>query len=328
MLHQRLISIVVPIYNEALVLEELHQRLTKVTSEHFSNLEIEFIFVDDGSADDSLNVLNRLGKNDKRIAILELRANYGQTAALQAGLSHARGDVVISMDGDLQHFPEDIPKLIQSMEKNNFDVVCGWREFREEGIIRRWPSLVANYFLRTISGLNIHDMGTTFRAYRREILDDIVLMGEGHRFVPIFAKVAGARVGETSIQNIERPVGKSNYGIGRALNVFLDLFFLYFFVKCLDRPIRIFGKISLICFTFAIAITISLAYIWIATGRPVVRDHSGFFTIAVMLYLSSAVFIMVGILAELMARIYFSSGKKQPYKIRQISSPGSKRIQL
>src|SRR5690606_22898492 len=146
---------------------------------------------------------------DERLRVVELRRNYGQTAALQAGLDEARGEIIITMDADLQHFPEDIPAVLERIEAG-CDVVCGWRKKRREGKIRRWPSAAANWMIRRISGLDIHDIGTTFRAYRREIVEDISLLGENHRFVPVFANIAGARIEELVIENIERPEGKSN----------------------------------------------------------------------------------------------------------------------
>lgn len=313
-----LISIVAPVYNEAAVLGELIHRLIAVSQQLASKYYFEFVLVDDGSRDQSLAVAQKLMQFDKRIRVVELRSNYGQTAALQAGLNEAKGEIIISMDADLQHFPEDIPAMLKELELGGFDVVCGWRKQRQEGAIRRWPSKVANYLLRRISGLQIHDIGTTFRVYRSDILKDIVLLGENHRFVPIFAKAVGARVGEMPVKNIERPQGKSNYGLGRTLNVFLDLFFLYFFVKYLDRPMRIFGKLAILCFAIATMVAFALIGVWFDTGRAVVREHSGIFSVAIMLYLASAIFIMTGILAEMMSRIYFSGQKTLPFKIRRI----------
>ena len=313
-----LISIVAPVYNEAAVLDELIHRLVAISQQLASEYNFEFVLVDDGSRDQSLAVAKQLILVDKRIRVVELRGNYGQTAALQAGLNEAKGDIIISMDADLQHFPEDIPAMLKELSQGGLNVVCGWRKQRKEGVFRRWPSKAANYLLRRISGLKIHDIGTTFRAYRSDILKDIVILGENHRFIPIFAKKVGARVGEIPVQNIERPQGKSNYGLGRTLNVFLDLFFLYYIVKYLDRPMRIFGKLAILCFAIATMVAFALIGVWLDTGRAVVREHSGIFSITIMLYLASVIFIMTGILAEMISRIYFSGQKTLPFKIRRI----------
>ena len=313
-----LVSIVVPVYNEDDALTDLLKRLQTVTDELAGNYVYEFVFIDDGSQDNSLQLAKDLAEQEKRLRVVELRGNYGQTAALQAGFDEARGEIVISMDADLQHFPEDIPMFMERIEAG-VDVVCGWRHDRQEGIIRRWPSKVANWLIRKISGLTINDVGTTFRAYKKDILDDIILLGENHRFVPVFAKVVGARIEEVPIQNIERPHGESNYGISRTLNVFMDLFFLYFYTRYLDRPIRIFGKIAMFLFFFAALITLYLFFLWVTTGIPVVREHSGLFVVGVILYLASIQLLIGGIVSELMARLYFSEGGgRKAYKVRKI----------
>lgn len=319
---RRLVSIVAPVYNEQTTLPELTQRLKTVAQQLADKYDFEFIYVDDGSRDDSLKIAIGLMDSELRLRVVELRGNYGQTAALQAGLDNARGEIVISMDADLQHFPEDIPAFLEKIDQG-YDVVCGWRHNRREGIVRRWPSRVANYLLRRISRVAVHDIGTTFRAYRVEIIRDFILLGENHRFVPIFAKMAGAKIEEVPIENIERPHGESSYGLGRTLNVFLDLFFLYFFVRYLDRPIRIFGKIALAAFVVAIIITVVLSLVWLETGRAVVREHSGYFTVAIMLYLSAVQFILAGILAEVLSRIYFSGSNKASFKIRRVWQVGA-----
>ena len=311
------ISIVAPVYNEEASLSPLLQRLQIVSSGLEHRYDFEFIFIDDGSQDSSLNVAKELCKSEPRLRVVELRRNYGQTAALQAGLDAAGGEIIISMDADLQHFPENIPSFLEKIEQG-CDVVCGWRHQRQEGLTRQWPSRVANLLIRKISGLTIHDIGTTFRAYRREIVKDILLLGEHHRFVPVFASVAGARIDEVPIDNIVRPHGASSYGIGRTLNVFIDLFFLVFFTKYLDRPIRIFGKLAIISFGIGSVISLYLSYVWISTGLAVVREHSGLFTIGIIFYLASVQFITSGVVAELLSRMYFGGPDRSSYKIRNV----------
>jgi glycosyltransferase involved in cell wall biosynthesis len=314
-----LVSVAIPVYNEQKVLPELVERLVKVADAAADRYRFEFVFVDDGSKDESLAVARELVKKEPRLRVIELRRNYGQTAALQAGLDETGGEILITMDADLQHFPEDIPTFLDRIEAG-CDVVCGWRKKRREGVIRRWPSRAANWMIRRISGLDIHDIGTTFRAYRREIVEDISLLGENHRFVPVFANIAGATIEEVVIENIERPEGVSNYGIGRVVNVWLDLFFLYFYVRYLDRPIRAFGGLALLLFAVGGAIVSVLAGIAIAYGTPVVYERTGWVFLTVVLFVTGTQLLMTGILAEVLARIYFAKNRQvqhSPYKIRR-----------
>jgi glycosyltransferase involved in cell wall biosynthesis len=315
------VSIVAPVYNEAGVLNEFMNRLVKAVAPLESRYDFEFIFVDDGSRDGSLKLAKELVRTHERLKTIELRRNYGQTAALQAGIDEAEGAVIITMDADLQHFPEDIPLFLERIE-NGCDVVCGWRHKRREGIIRRWPSKVANMLIRKASGLEIHDIGTTFRAYRREILEDIRLLGENHRFVPVFAKSAGANIEEVKIENVERPSGKSNYGLSRTLNVFLDLFFIYFYSNYFDRPIRVFGKIALLFFAIGGTIVSVLLGMTIRSGTPVVYQRTGWIYLAALLVLTATQLLLTGILAEVIARIYFASSPRHTsYKVRRRWTP-------
>jgi glycosyltransferase involved in cell wall biosynthesis len=319
MTRRPLVSIVAPFYNEERSLEPLLQRLVAVVGALADRYRFEFVLVDDGSRDGSGAVARGLLAGEPRLRIVELRRNYGQTAALQAGLDAADGDVIVSMDADLQHFPEDLPLFLEKIESGS-DVVCGWRHHRQEGVVRRWPSRVANMLIRRASGLTVNDIGTTYRAYRREVIRDVRLLGESHRFVPVFAKVAGARIDEVPIRNIERPHGTSNYGLSRTINVFIDLFFLYFFVRYFDRPIRIFGKIALATFAVAVAITLGLFVLWLTSGEAVVRERSGWFISALILYLASMQFLIAGLTGEVLARLYFSSHDNSAYRIRRVWS--------
>jgi len=312
----QLISIVAPVYNEESVINELLARIKETVSPLENEYDFEFIFVDDGSRDSTLKVAKLLLSSEPRLRLIELRRNYGQTAALQAALDQAKGDIIISMDADLQHFPEEIPQFLEKIEEG-YDVVCGWRYERQEGIIRRWPSRIANMLIRRISRLKIHDIGTTYRAYKAEIIRDVRLLGENHRFVPVFAQMAGAKITEIKIQNIKRPQGKSNYGISRTFDVFLDLFFLYFFTRYFDRPIRIFGKIAIGLTFLGGVIGIVLLAISFTTGVPTVREYSGWFILSLFLFIAGIQMVLIGILAEVLARIYFSSESRTTYKIRQ-----------
>ena len=268
--NKALVSIVAPFYNETASLAKLLDRIVATTDTLSDHYTFEFVMVDDGSQDNSLDIAIQLALREPRLRVVELRRNYGQTAALQAALDAAQGDIIISMDADLQHFPEDIPLFLEKLEAGN-DVVCGWRHQRQEGLAR-----------------------------------------------PIIASVAGAKIDELPIKNIERPHGQSNYGLARTLNVFIDLFFLYFFVRYLDRPIRIFGKIALATFGVGAIIAVALILLWVTTGIPVVREHSGWFTLSAILLLASVQFLLTGILGEMLARLYFSNKEQTLYKVRNV----------
>jgi glycosyltransferase involved in cell wall biosynthesis len=311
------LSIVAPVYNEANLVSDFVKRLTSVTWQLAGRFHVEIVLVDDGSRDNTLAIMKSLAAEHPELRIVELRSNVGQTAALQAGIDAASGDIVVTMDADLQHFPEDIPMLLAKIDEG-WDVVCGWRRDRQEGLDRRVPSLAANWLLRKISGLAVHDIGTTFRAYRGEILRDIRLLGESHRFIPIYAKAVGARITEVPIQNIERPKGTSNYGLMRTFNVLFDLFFLYFYVHFRDRPMRIFGWLTLIFWMVGGAIAAVLMAINLAYGIPVVRDHSGWFMLSIMLLLFGLLFLLSGVTLEMIVRIYFADPSRSQYRLRRI----------
>ena len=248
--------------------------------------------------------------------MIELRRNFGQTAALQAGFSAAKGELIVSMDSDLQHFPEDLPLFLERIEKG-FDLVCGWRFERKEGVLRRWPSRAANRLIRAMSGLTVHDVGTTFRAYRSDLVTQLMLLGEQHRFVPVLASLAGARVTEVRIQNIERPVGQSNYGLGRTINVLLDIVYLYFAQNYFTKPLKAFGKIGLLLAGAGLCISGSLlGYSW-ATGTPTIRERGGWFLLSSLLLLGGLQTLLTGILAEILVRIYYQNAHTQASFVRR-----------
>jgi len=318
---RELVSIVLPVYNEAATLSQLIERLDRVMRTMSGRYTFEFVLVDDGSVDETLDTARHLAAVDDRIKVVALRRNYGQTAALQVGFDHADGDVVISMDADLQHFPEDIPAFLDRIEQG-YDVVCGWRSDRREGLARRWPSKAANWLVRKLTGLTVHDVGTTFRAYRGDVVRQLRLLGEHHRFIPVLAKNLGATITEVEIKNIERPVGNSNYGLSRTLNVLLDIVFLVFYVKYLDRPIRVFGRLALACFGLAAIILAVLGFLTIAYHVAAVRERSGWFLLALVLLVSGVQFLLFGLVSEVVVRMYFYPGQAKPYLVRSISRSG------
>jgi glycosyltransferase involved in cell wall biosynthesis len=318
-----LISVVAPVYNEAAALSELVRRIADTARGLEDRYRFEIVLVDDGSNDGSLEVAKGLLAAEPRLRVVELRRNFGQTAALQAGLDAARGDVLISMDSDLQHFPEDIPLLVAKIEEG-YDLACGWRHERREGIVRRLPSWAANLIIRRVSRLELQDFGTTFRAYRADLIRHMRLLGEQHRFVPALAEMVGARVAEVKIRNIERPFGESSYGLNRTLGVLLDIAFLFFSTRYLARPLRAFGKIALLLSLVGIAIAAWLLGYSFVTGMPTVREHSGWFILATFLLLSALQIFLVGILAEVLVRIYYRLGGSEAYVIRrEWTAPGA-----
>lgn len=310
-----LISIVAPVYNESASLKDFLARLRAVTATVSDQYQWEFVLVDDGSRDNSLSIAGDLIDVEPRLRVIELRRNFGQTAALQAGLSAALGDIVISMDSDLQHFPEDIPLFIAEIEKG-FDLVCGWRHDRKEGAIRRWPSRVANLMIRGVSKIEVHDFGTTFRAYRSDLVKHIQLLGEQHRFVPALAALVGARVTEVKIQNVERPFGESNYGIGRTFSVFLDIIFLYFLTYYFTKPLKAFGKVAMALMAAGVLISaVLVVYSWL-TGIPTVREHGGWFLLSALMLLASVQILLAGLLAEILVRVYYRSSQTDAHIVR------------
>jgi glycosyltransferase involved in cell wall biosynthesis len=313
-----LVSVVLPTYNEAKTLNELIRRLTAVTATLNHRYDWEFILVDDGSRDETLSLAETLARSDRRIKIVALRRNYGQTAALQVGFEHADGAIVISLDADLQHFPEDIPKFLEKLD-DGYDVVCGWRFDRKEGVNRRLPSRAANWIIRRLTGLTIHDIGTTFRAYRGDVVRQLRMLGEHHRFIPVLAKNLGASISEVQISNIARPQGESNYGLSRTFNVILDILFIVFYVKYLDRPMRVFGRLALAAIAAASVIMAALLYMTLAYNIAVVRERSGWFLLALVLYVNGIQFLLFGLVSEVIVRLYFYPGQARPYLVRRIT---------
>src|SRR5262245_37866514 len=313
---REMVSIVAPLYNEAPSLREFFTRLTAVARSLEREFTFEFVLVDDGSTDESLSIAKELLLADPRLRVIELRRNFGQTAALQAGLKAARGSIIVSMDSDLQHFPEDIPRFLSTLSQG-YDLVCGWRHDRQEGIVRRWPSRVANVMIKGVARTPIHDFGTTFRAYRADLVRHMQLLGEQHRFVPAIANQIGARIAEVKIQNIERPHGTSNYGLSRTLNVFLDIVFLYFAQYYFTRPLKAFGKIAIVLAAAGMAIGGTLVGYSLVTGIPTIRERGGWFLLAALLELAALQILLTGLLSEILVRVYYRSSDTPSYVVRR-----------
>ncbi len=315
---KKLISIVAPVYNEEKIIEELILRCLKIMNSLKKKFNFELVLVDDGSKDKSLEILKKYSKKDNRIYAVEFRRNYGQTPALQAGIDYSKGDYILTMDADLQHFPEEIPNFINKLEEG-YDVVCGWRYDRKEGLIRRFSSRISNSIIRSIAGFNIHDYGTTFRIYKSEIIKDINLFGQQHRFIPVLAYISGAKITEIKIENIERPFGVSNYGISKAFNIFLDLIYLLFLVRYLSHPLRFFGKIFFILFGLATAILLTMLTLTYVFDFKVIKiESSRWFLGSIFLYLTSFQILLTGILSEVLSRVYYFSQNKKVYRVRNL----------
>src|SRR5215210_146898 len=241
------LSIVIPIYNEVENIPELHEELQGVLVKLGRPYEI--LYVDDGSKDGSFNLLRKLSEEHPEVVVIQFRRNFGQTAALAAGLEASQGDVVIFMDGDLQNDPAEIPRLVQTMEEGGFDVVSGWRKNRQDAeISRKLPSRMANWLISRVSGVQLHDYGCTLKAYRRDVLKNVRLYGEMHRFIPAYAAWAGATVTEMPVNHRARKYGTSKYGINRTIKVLLDLLTLKFLSSYSTKPIQLFGGLGALCF--------------------------------------------------------------------------------
>jgi glycosyltransferase involved in cell wall biosynthesis len=310
------LSIVVPLFNEEGNVLPLYVKLTQV----LSSLEqpYEIIFVDDGSKDRTLEVLNEIYENDSRVKIIGLRRNFGQTAALKAGFDAACGEIVISMDGDLQHDPEEIPAFIDKLEEG-YDLVSGWRAERQDRwLTRRLPSRIANWMMAKLSGVPLHDFGTTFKAYRREIIQAIPLYGELHRFIPALAGWRGARIAEIPIKNPPRQSGKSNYGLSRTFHVFLDLISTKFLLDYSTRPLHFFGFFGLLAIAGGGLIGLSLAFKKLLLHKEILLQNGPLLFTATLLILAGIQLVSLGLASELLSRTYYESQGKPIYAIRGV----------
>jgi glycosyltransferase involved in cell wall biosynthesis len=313
------LSIVVPIYNEVENIPELHEELQGVLDT--LDRQYEIIYVDDGSKDGSFGLLKQLADRHPEVVVIQFRRNFGQTPALAAGLEASRGDVVIFMDGDLQNDPAEIPRLLQTMDEGDFDVVSWWRKNRQDAeISRKLPSRMANWLISKVSGVELHDYGCTLKAYRRDVLKNVRLYGEMHRFIPAYAAWAGATVTELAVNHRARKYGKSKYGINRTIKVLLDLLTLKFLSSYSTKPIQLFGGLGAVCFLFGILSTVFVLYARLFEDVRVHRNPVAL--IAVFLFLAGLLFITQGLLAELVTRTYFESQGKSTYVIRSILGRG------
>src|SRR5690348_15386606 len=313
-------SIVIPLHNEQENVTDLYDRLKAVMETNGESFEI--VLVDDGSSDDSFSLLRQIAGVDSRVTVVRLRRNFGQTSALAAGFDNARGEYIIAMDGDLQHDPADIPLFLEKVAEG-FDIVSGWRKVRIDNFwLRRFPSRCANWLMAKLSGVDIHDFGTTFKAYRREILQHMRLYGDHHRFIPALASSFGARIAEIPIKNIPRTNGKSNYGLSRTIRVIIDLISIKFLLEYSTRPLQFFGLVGFASTGLGTLIGFFLAFKKLFLGQPIMLQHGPLLFLAVLLILSGIQLLSVGLVGEMVTRTYFESQQKATYAVQEIISRG------
>lgn len=307
------LSIVIPIYYEEANIRPLYQAITTVLDP--TGLTYEIIAVDDGSGDNSFQILKELAGQDTRLRVIRFRRNFGQTAAMAAGFEAARGAVIIPMDGDLQNDPADIPRLLEKVQEG-FDVVSGWRKDRQDAFINRTlPSRIANGLISRMTGVYLHDYGCTLKAYRREVLEGIGLYGEMHRFVPALASRIGAKVTEMPVQHHPRLHGTSKYGISRTMRVILDLITVRFLLSYATKPIQLFGKWGVYCFLMACTSGGATLYMKLIGGHSMNRNPLLILT-AFLLFMGVQ-FIALGLLGELNARTWYESQGKPTYSVKE-----------
>ncbi len=311
-------SIVVPFYNEQENIPPLYVKLTEVMDAIGERYEL--VFVDDGSKDKTFKVLSDIYEHDPRVNVVQLRRNFGQAPALKAGFDFARGEIIISMDGDLQHDPEEIPRFLEKIEEG-YDLVSGWRISRtDHWLMRQLPSRIANKMMAKLSGVDLHDFGTTFKAYRREVLSEIHLYGELHRFIPALASWAGASVAEVPISNIARKNGASNYGISRTVRVLLDLLSVKFLLDYSTKPLQFFGLLGLACLSGGAGIGLWVFLRKALLDEGLLANHGPLMLLGMALVMGGIQFIATGLIGEMLARTYYESQNKPVYSVREFRS--------
>ncbi len=308
------ISVVIPVYNEEENIKELYKQIDRSLGNYKYTYEI--IYINDGSTDLTWKTIKELGKNDSNVVGIDLAGNYGQSSALAAGIDHASGDYIVTMDGDLQNDPDDIPAMVDEMENNDWDLIAGVRANRKDGLIsRKIPSRLANFIIRTITGVKFKDYGCTLKVFKSDLAKSLGLYGELHRFIPVLARLQGARIAQMDVKHRSRIHGKSKYGINRFFKVMSDLLLMLFFKKYLQKPMHLFGTLGIIILFAGIVINIYLVILKILGqdiwGKPLLL-------LGIMLTLGGIQIITIGILAELMMRTYYESQQKKPYKIKNV----------
>lgn len=313
------VSIVVPLYNEEENVTPLLERIHKALENQ--GLAWELICVDDGSADDTVkNLFTEAEKYGNHVRIVSLQRNFGQTAAMQAGIDHANGDIIVTMDGDLQNDPIDIPRMVKRLIDEDLDLLVGWRKDRKDNWLRKIPSRIANRLIGSITQVRISDYGCSLKVYRTDIIKNVQLFGEMHRFIPAWValQTSPARIKEEVVTHHPRQFGESKYGISRTFRVLLDLLSVYFFMRFLTKPAHFFGKLGLIFGALGAASLAYLGFIKFFLGEDI--GQRPLILIGVLLVVVAIQLFTTGLLGEITSRIYFASGDKKSYLVRQRSS--------
>jgi glycosyltransferase involved in cell wall biosynthesis len=310
------ISVIIPVHNEADNVPPLAERLTNVLEKYRPSYEV--LFVDDGSTDHTFDCLQALHEANPRIKVVRFTRNYGQTPALAAGFDHAKGEVIVAMDGDLQFHPEDLPHVVDKLDEG-YDIVSGWRDRSNDPATRSLPSRVANLMMVYVSGVQMRDFGSTFKAYRREILKHLKLYGELHRFIPALASRYGARMVEVPVQWSPRIHGKSHYGLSRTWRVFLDVIAVKFLLAYSSKPLRMFGSLGMFC----LGLGLFAAFLAVIMKLPALGGYSitgnPFLILSALFIITGVQFITNGLLAEMLTRTYYESGTvKRIYTVREV----------
>ena len=308
------LSIVIPVYNEEESVSQLYNKLNETLPG--LKLSYEVILIDDGSTDGSYSELQKIHKKNSSYKIIRFRRNFGQTSAMSAGFHYSSGDVIITLDGDLQNDPKDIPAILKKLDEG-YDIVSGWRKDRKDkAVSRRFPSIVANKMISKLTGVHLHDYGCTLKAYRKEVIDNIELYGEMHRYIPAVASRMGVDVAEIPVAHHGRKYGKSKYGISRTIRVILDIITIKFLLSYSQRPIQIFGLLGLFSGTAGFIITLYLMIMRIFFSQSL-ADRPLFILSIFMIFIGIQL-ITMGLLAEMNMRIYHEAQNKPTYVIKNI----------
>jgi glycosyltransferase involved in cell wall biosynthesis len=311
-----ILSIIIPIHNEEENLRSLYSRLLESLGPYGKTFEI--IMINDGSNDRSGEILDTLADQDTHLKIIHFNRNYGQTAAIMAGIDYAQGDILIPIDGDLQNDPADIPRLTEKIDQG-FDVVSGWRKNRRDNrFFRIFPSKIANWIISKISGVSLHDYGCTLKAYKKEVIKDVNLYGEMHRFIPIYASWQGAKVTEIIVNHSPRALGNSHYSISRASKVIPDILLIRFLDRYSQNPMHLFGRFGLFNFFFAFLMVVLMVYYKFWGDKSFIETPLPILTIFFVLI--GVMAILIGFIAEILMRTYYESQAKRPYIIKSIKN--------
>jgi len=318
----RLVSLVIPLFNEEENVEALYEELERVLQP--TGLNLEYVFVDDGSKDNTFNRLVQAVKEDPKVIIVGFRRNFGQTAAMAAGFDYANGDVVVTLDGDLQNDPAEIPRMLEKLDEG-YDMVAGWRKKRQDNLMYRTiPSKMGNWLISKITNVKLHDYGCTLKVMTKDVAKNIQLYGEMHRFIPAVAAELGVRIAELPVNHRARVFGKSNYGISKTFRVILDLLTVKFFLGYATRPLHMFGMLGLISSGLGGGLFAKLLFERFLLHMPLGGRPA--LIVSVMFVLIGLQFLCFGLLAEILVRTYHESQNKKTYAVRQVATFGGKKV--